>query len=348
MRGEVVYVRTEDLRPQCRVANGEHKPDCDEPAKRDDASKSPKKKLFGVSFPTFSRTSAAAPTPPMPSKAAQVLGTEARKPRRIEARPIKPAGPIKPPTKAPRSDTAKSLPSRLYEANYARRHQSFTRRNRVANCQVPSSGDIQPSAAHLDINSPFDTVAPPTPPAKDTPPDSKPVVKVSSPLRRAPSSEDLREDYGEFVDRGMKLQFPIFALSPSPPKTAIPDNAGASPTKFRPYTAEDYVKLIEGEPLQWPYSEAEDTKQEGNHSAPLEGENRELLQPRIDRWSEDKDLATRVARRLTPIALPPRFYSPSNQTAGLFVEGESPSKNVSRPRSFSHPLPLFDSWFFPT
>ncbi|KAF2126249.1 hypothetical protein P153DRAFT_388994 [Dothidotthia symphoricarpi CBS 119687] len=330
--GEAIYIRTEDLRLRCRAANGEYKPDRDEIAKREDVSKSPKKKLFGVSFPTFSRTSTATPTPPMPSKAAQVLGTEARKPRRIEVRPIKPADPIETPTKAPRSDTTTSLPSKVLEASCVQRYHSSPRRNRAASRKSSGGRGAHSSTVHQNLNSSSDVVAPPTPPAKDTPPDSRPAPRASSPLRRAPPSEDLREEYGELVDRGMKLQFPTFALSPSPPKTAIPGVGGVSPAKFRPYTAEDYAKLIEGEALQWPYLEEGDAKQEGNHSAPLEGESRELLQPRHDRRSEDKDYTARVARQLSPMALYPRFYSPSSHPVGLFVEGESPSKNTNPKR----------------
>jgi hypothetical protein len=280
----------------------------------------------------------------MPAKAAQVFGTTpSRKPRRVEPRPIKPARIMKTPTKVLRADTARSLPAKVYDQHnlVKSHHSSTTRRIRTTGRRSPGNENMQVEG-QAAANSSSESMPPPTPPAKDTPPEFYPLVKPSSPLRRAPSHKDLRESYGELPDKGMQvqLQFPMFALSPSPPKTAIFGNSGASPTKFRPYTAEDYTKLIGGEALQWPYPDDNDDegdKKEGNYSAPLDTKGRDLLElPRPDRWSEDNQYNKRLSRRLSP--LPPRFYSPSDRSVRLFKEGESPSQNVSSKRSFSsHP-----------
>lgn len=340
---ERVFIRTEDLRAQCRAASGESRPESDEP------SKSPKKKLFGVSLPTFSRISAHDATPAMPSKAAQVLGTTpSRKPRRFEPRPIKSARILKTPTKVPGSDTTKSLPRNKYnQYNAARSYHGISVHGyRTAGLGSPGKENLQPQRQAAACSS-FDSMPPPTPPAKDTPPEFRPTANPPSPLRRAPSQEDLRESYGTLPKAGMQVQFPVFALSPSPPKTAVYGLGDGSPTKFRPYTAEDYTRLIEGGALQWPYPEEEGAGEakEGGHSAPLFTGGRELPLPLSSR-SDDKHYNERLGRRLSP--LPPRFYSPSDRSIQLFGNGESPSQNVSdrsscRVGSHSAPSPMNQS-----
>ena len=287
----------------------------------------------------FSRTTATGVTPVMPTKAAQVLGTTpSRKPRRIAPRPIKSARVLKTPTKVPRTDTARSLPGKTYDENNTTRAQQSvsSRPNRTTGRRSPEKENLQPQG-QAAANTSFESMPPPTPPAKDTPPESRLLVNPPSPLRRAPSHEDLRESYGGLPDRGtqVQLQFPMFALSPSPLKTAIHGNGGTSPTKFRPYTAEDYTKLIEGEALQWPYPDEGGVfgVKERGRSAPLATEDSDLLQlPHADRWSEDNHYNERLGRRLSP--LPPRFYSPSDRSVQLFKDGESPSQNVSEIRPF--------------
>jgi hypothetical protein len=282
----------------------------------------------------FSRAPTTIVAPAMPSKAAQILGTTpSRKPRRVEPRPIKPARVAKTPTKVTRSDTARSLTAKVYDQNsFSRAYQSsFTRGNPTSGRRTPGKENMQP-LGQTTANPSNESVAPPTPPAKDTPPNFRPVTSPTSPLRRAPSHQDLRDSYAGPIEKGMQLQlqFPTFVLSPSPPKTAIHGNTSASPTKFRPYTAEDYTKLIEGEALQWPYPEQEDEAGhgEGSQSAPLCTDDRDVLQvPHVDRWSEDNHYNERLGQRLSP--LPPRFYSPSDRSVRLFKEGESPSQNVS-------------------
>ncbi|KAJ4983231.1 hypothetical protein SVAN01_11288 [Stagonosporopsis vannaccii] len=327
---ERVFIRTEDLRAQCRAASGEKQPGGDEPAR------SPKKKLLGVTLPTFSRTTATCTPPAMPLKAAQILGTTpSRKPRRIEPRPIKSTRVLKTPTKAPRSDTAKSLPAKVYGnmATAKIHHVASTRRRRMTGRRSPGKENTPPQK-QVAAPSSLEPTSPPTPPAKDTPPDLRLPKNPPSPLRRAPSCEDLRESYGDHPDRGVQvhLPFPIFALSPSPQKTAVHGTGGVSPTKFRPYTAEDYTKLIEGEAMHWPYSE-DDTGcevKEGGRSAPLVAERCDLLQLPVSSRSEDKHYNERLGRRLSP--LPPRFYSPSVRSIRLLEDDESPSHNTDTSR----------------
>ncbi|KAF1927349.1 uncharacterized protein M421DRAFT_6137 [Didymella exigua CBS 183.55] len=328
-----VFIRTEDLRAQCRAVSSEKQDESDE------STKSPKKKLFGVSLPTFARASVTSTTPAMPTKAAQVLGvhaTPAHKPRRIQPRPIKSAQVVKTPTKISRSGTVgKLLPAntRINRSTPARGNRTTGRRS--------SEKDNTPLHGQTASSS-FESMPPPTPPAKDTPPDFRLPTKPSSPLRRAPSHDDLRESYGTIPDRGTQVQlpFPMFALTPSPPKTATQGNGGMSPSKFRPYTAEDYTKLIEGEALQWRYpdEEVDSEVKEGNFSAPLAKESHELLQLPLSSRSDDNHYNDRLGRRLSP--LPPRFYSPCDRSVQLFNDGESPSRNTDTSRMlFAPPKP---------
>lgn len=274
----------------------------------------------------------------MPSKAAQILGanaTPAHKPHRIQPRPIKSAQVLRTPTKTSRSGlVGKPLPAKVYVNNYTKTHHSApTRGSRTI---LQNGKENTPPHGQTTASSSFESVPPPTPPAKDTPPEFRLPANPPSPLRRAPSHDDLRESYGGVPDRGTQVQlpFPMFALSPSPPKTAIQSNAGMSPSKFRPYTAEDYTKLIAGEPLHWrdPDEDRESEKKHGNFSAPLAKESYVSLQLPLSSRSDDNHYNERLGRRLSP--LPPRFYSPSNRSIQLFQDGESPSQNVSDKRSF--------------
>jgi hypothetical protein len=299
----------------------------------------------------------------MPSKAAQVFGTAARQPKVITVRPIKPARPFEPtPTKAPRSDTSKSLPAKVIDPDsYAHRHRSgSSRRNRPVGRGSPSGGsptkqssDAENAPPMPKFHASFESAIPPTPPAKDTPPDQR----AASPLRRVAPAQDLREsysesigesyddNYGRFIDKKVNLRYPDFALSPLPSSDVLSGNSEASPTsptKFRPYTADDYTKLIEGEALQWPYPERGDSLKRPENKRDVTTlvspmfETPKLRRP--DRRSEEHQGGDREGAHYSP--LQPRFYSPKHLAARGFAEGESPSKNVSAP-SF---LPLSPAW----
>jgi hypothetical protein len=338
-----VYIRTEDLRSKCRVANGGMQPDHEEPAK------SPKKKLFQNIRNPFSKASSSIAPPSMPSKAAQVLGTAARQPHIIQVRPIKPALPIQPtPAKPFRSETVKSLPAKIADLDhYAHCHHRVPSRrihtgvrstsNREGLKKQPSDAENNPPECALNASS--DSMAPPPPPAKDTPPNQRP----GSPLRRVGPAQDLRQSYDTKDERSAPLHFPNFNLSPPPFSDVVSKSRSQSPTKFRPYNAEDYTKLIVGEALQWPYPECTDSlsKSEGNCSAPLESASLEALRlPHPDRRSEDYPSSTRKQNSYSP--LQPRFYSPKHLSAHGFLEGETPSKNVSL--SFTRSGAIVASW----
>ncbi|KAJ4369405.1 hypothetical protein N0V86_009237 [Didymella sp. IMI 355093] len=335
---ERVFIRTEDLRAQCRAASGEKQ------AESDESTKSPKKKLFGVSLPTFNRASVTSTTPAMPTKAAQVLGAHAtpahkprHKPRRIQPRPIKSAQALRTPTRISRSSTVgESSPAKAYGSNRTKTyHGASTRGNRIIR-HHPQGKENTTLHGTTTANSSFESMPPPTPPAKDTPPETRLPANPPSPLRRAPSYDDLRESYGTMPDRVTQVQlpFPMFALSPPPPKAAVQGTGGESPTKFRPFTAEEYSKLIDGEVLHWRFSDNEVRSEvgEGKFSAPLAKDGYELLHLPMSSRSDDNHCNGRLGRRLSP--LPPRFYSPSNRSVQLFKDGESPSQNVGGKRSF--------------
>ncbi|KAF3033458.1 hypothetical protein E8E11_002000 [Didymella keratinophila] len=337
-----IFIRTEDLRAQCRAASGEKQIETDDP------TKSPKKKLFGVSLPTFTRASAMNTTPVMPTKAAKVLGadgTSVHQPRHIQPRPIKAARALKTPTKMSRSGTVgKASPAKAYDSSYSKTNYSAsTRGNRTTRCRSPGKENTPPhQQTQTTANSSFGSMPPPTPPAKDTPPEFHLPAGPPSPLRRAPSHNDLRESFGAAPDKGTQVQlpFPMFALSPSPPKTAIQGTGGQSPSKFCPFNAEDYTKLIGGEALGWRFTddEVDSEVKEGNVSAPLVKHSYGSLQLPLSSRSDEDHYNQRLSRRLSP--LPPRFYSPSNRSVQLFKDGESPSQNTDTTRMlFAPPKP---------
>jgi hypothetical protein len=332
-------------------------------------------------LPTFGRSST--PVPAMPPKAAQVLGQAPRNPTKVVVRPIKPAVPFRTPTRASRSDTAQSLPAKLLNQDtYTRSHHSgAARRNRAASRRSPPRGNKQSSdgettAPAVGPNISFESGPPPTPPAKDTPPEGRVTVQPTSPLRRAAPSDRLREDFGVGVELGVQLSLPAFALSPSPSKVIDAENAGKSPTKYLPCTADEYQKLIKGEPLSWASfakdkpnsepSELQDTSTTGvhhemlhvsqsngwseemeynrhesslyNHDNPFARDSLQL--PRPERWSEEDQYiyGSRDSRQYSP--LQPRFYSPSDRSVQMFAAGETPSKNVSGHCSYLVPSHL--------
>ena len=276
----------------------------------------------------------------MPNKAAQILGTASRQARIIPVRPIKPARPVEStPTRTSRSDTVKSLPAKVVDPDsYAHRHHSgSSRRQSTSGRGSPGRGGLKKQSYNTentrpvpDVNESSDSVVPPSPPAKDTPP---PAERQPSPLRRAaPTRGDLRDSYSDFNDNISRIQFPKFDLSPVRSSYIPSGHGGSSPTKSRPYTAEDYTELIEDGSMQWPYPNRNDSpiKAEGKHHAPLAGVGLGSLQlPRPDRLSKERpDTMSETSADEGP-GLLPHFYSPSRITPFPFAEGETPSKNVS-------------------
>ncbi|KAI4956234.1 hypothetical protein J4E91_000445 [Alternaria rosae] len=338
-----IYIRREDLRRQCRIASEEQQPE------REDPSKSPKKKLFQNLRNTFSKSSSTAVPPAMPNKAAQILGTASRQARIIPVRPIKPARPVEStPTRTSRSDTVKSLPAKIVDPdNHAHRHRrGSSRRNRTSGRGSPGRGSLKKQSYDIenispvpDVNESSDSVIPPSPPAKDTPPQDE---RQPSPLRRAaPTRGDLRNSYSDFNDNISRIRFPKFELSPVRSSGTLPGHGGSSPTKSRPYTAEDYTKLIEDRSMQWPYPTWKESpsKAEGKHPVPLAGVGLSSLQlPRPDRMREERPNTMRETSADKGPHLLPHFYSPSRIIPFPFAEGETPSKNSDEKRLlYSHP-----------
>ncbi|KAF2821327.1 hypothetical protein CC86DRAFT_359069 [Ophiobolus disseminans] len=292
---DAIIIVRQDLREECRAATAEKKPELQDPIK------SPKKKLFGINIPSFSRSSNNTPAPRMPSKAAQVLGEEPRNPTKVVVRPIKPSGYANSPTKAPRSDTSKSLPSKvLDQSTYTRSHHTGTaRRNRAANRRSPPRSSKQSFSNENtppvpNLNTSFESAVPPTPPAKDTPPEGRAAVRSTSPLRRAlPASDRLRENFEVDVAHGERIPFPAFALSPSPSKHHSAD-AGRSPTKHLPFSAVEYEKLISGEPLPWSSVSQDDSPENHRLSllevSPMGGNLAGPMNMPAKRWSEEEEM----------------------------------------------------------
>jgi hypothetical protein len=357
----------QDLRKECRAISEDRNADRQKPAR------SPKKKLFGMQMPTFGRSST--PAPHMASKAAQVFGQAPRNPTIAVVRPIKPAGPFNTPTKAPRSDTTKSLPAKILNPDTHTRshHSGAARRNRAASRRSPPSAGRhssdtentppQPSAKHS-----FESGCPPIPPAKDTPPENRATVQPMSPLRRTAPSQRLHESYAASSDDPAVSRFSAFALSPPLSKPQSAEDSGENLTKYIPCAADEYQKLIAGEPLPWGSSTAEDDssrEQSAIHAISVDNKLEEEQLAQSNGQSEDQGHGAYTERKdsrdafrdFMPLAsprfpppdhtsveypyayndrtarqyspLPPRFYSPSNRSVQMFADGETPSRNVS-------------------
>ncbi|KAF2735983.1 hypothetical protein EJ04DRAFT_179036 [Polyplosphaeria fusca] len=310
-----------------------------------EANKSPKKKIFGMNIPIPSfRASATAGNAnakttsfngsgdssafPMatPKKAAKVLGASPSGKERNLARIIK-------------SDTSKSLPSKLYDYSHSHSHRQrqygSTRRNKHS-ARRTSPSTNKTSVAPIDLSrderaaSPCDD-APPTPPDKDTPPEVKKQKEASTP--RLENSEN------GLSDIGFASQLPqITNLLPP-----VPIRGGRSPAKFCPPNAEDYAALVENQRIPsahalFDYASEENTLLGGKRSAPLHGEKRQSVAIREDRWSEENQ--KRLTKKYGGDPLPPAFYSPSTFSLRLFeTEGGHPSRNNNPERLLFNVLP---------
>lgn len=342
--GEVVIER-HDLRDQCKIAN---------PEKREETGKSPKKKFLGMTFP-FGRSQAPMAKPLMTSKAAQVLGEAPRIVRRIEAEPILPPDFDCTPTKAPRSNTAKSLPDKIMnQDDYARNHhRNAARRHRTATRRSPPRTDRQ----QIDMMHPVPALnasytsaspQPPTPPAKDTPPDGKAILRPASPLRRAAASDRLHQTFKAQPGLEVKMQYPAFALSPWLSTTGSVKDPEKKQANFQPYTAGEYQNMIVGTPF--PFASEQDTgiSETGAAHNPSPASEKALApslydtdkhsdgryshcfgredeQSSADRWSgQQYSGKTQDFGILQPVA-----YSQQRGSVGPFPGSETPSKIVS-------------------
>jgi hypothetical protein len=293
--------------------------------KKPEVLKSPKKKIFGMSLPSFgkSTTTLQAPLPPpMPSKAAEVLGTKARPPvspttgRRSHPRPWRPV------PRPPRSDTSKSLPTALYEPpSHHRRpnqHGSLQSRNRTPVRRTHSRKTTPQASPKKNRETTNEAVSPgqgppPTPPKKDTPPDSK--DKASS-----------GNEQGLAEPTELKVKVPNFLTSAKP----VASDGGKSPTKFCPFSAEDYAKLVEPQPIASARADMDNAAVEldgDSRYALFKGDNTQQQEKYPQWWREECEKRFKDSNGELP-PLEPRFYSPSVYQASLF-DGTRPSQNVS-------------------
>ncbi|USP77829.1 hypothetical protein yc1106_05103 [Curvularia clavata] len=349
LREDEVYIRTVDLRPQCRAANKDEQPALEE------ASKSPKKKLFQNLRNAFSKSSGTIPSPfstavpvLMPSKAAQILGEAERQPQVIEARPIKPALPPVPEVEWPLH--SKSMPD---FANHDDYHEKGSLRR-------PRTGDRHSSPSRDGLNKQSSDTRhiipvvhvkesqesiPPTPPAKDTPP----YPRTGSPLRRVGPAHDLRQSYDAEIEGNMLVEIPDLGRSaPSTPEV-VSESDPDSPSKFIPYHAETYERLTDEEPAsRFParndsLNRAEDKRNdclkqmelsvpsEGKRSALVDGSHLKRPQlPPLGSKSDNGPSGIREQKSFSP--LKPHFYSPKHPPALGFRKGETPSKNTDKGR----------------
>lgn len=337
------YIKTNDLRPAYGVVVSQGADD-------EERAKSPKKKIFGMSIPTFRTSAASVPTPPMPPKVAKVLGTSPPgRGKRFSPHPGKS-------TKfgsTPRSDTSKSLPSLLNNHNSHRNrrayhdHDGSLRYRAASRNSSTKAGRVQVS---LDTSMPRLAV-PPTPPKKDTPPDENRNLEANQNCGR---SQQLQDEGSEedFIDTGMKLHFP------STPNVDLALAYGRrSPNKFPSHCAEDYVKPIQGPRVLSAYEEIDgtDNKLQRNVVPPLQARNSESFPtPRPKRWSEElaSPSRTSLGTRLTGTThfqlLPSSVYTPAKTVRVTDADGGSSRKvcppslrpqaqpSGSPPPSFSH------------
>lgn len=256
------------------------------------STRSPKKKIFGMSIPFSSRTlprESKTPVPPMPLKAARLMGAT---PPPGKTRKFSPLAKMAGGVTVPRSDTSKSLPSKVF--NQPGHHGHSRRRSPVQlspkgrtsrKSSPPKSPKKAPLFAHEQtleaLIGPRKTAQelPPIPPRKDSlPPDLRQqfpdldrmiearkaakATRTVSQLLQPPTPETGPDD---FKDSGMKLMVPSV-----PPVDPIPSEGGESPSKY--CAPGEKPEFVEGEPLFSAHGVIEYTieeEDESTHSAPL-------------------------------------------------------------------------------
>ncbi|OCK74483.1 hypothetical protein K432DRAFT_447270 [Lepidopterella palustris CBS 459.81] len=291
--------------------------------KKQGEPKSPKKKIFGMSFPNF-RSALVLPddNPPMPPKAAQLLGSSASKKRRNPR-----------PAKGQHSDASVSLPPNIRNPNrfdnnplrssyqpkpyYGPRtkfssHPSSSRtprwNNHAASKRVNSASDFaqladrEHSYKELKELPAIPTVDATTPNAK---PKSTDKPKSGLGLTTTTSAEDDEQRSASAAARESR----------------------GSPAKFCPAGIQEYVSLVNKAPSV--YSSHGVIENAGNLSAPLEGGSRPQADATMGRWSEGQ---AEECQRKSTAWLPPTFYSPSNYSMAFGSPGCRPSHNFDTQR----------------
>jgi hypothetical protein len=269
---------------------------------REIASRSPKKKIFGVSIPFSSKPlprESKLPAPPMPLKAARLMGAT---PPSVKTRKFSPLAKISGGVSVPRSDTSKSLPSKIF--NQPGRHGHARRRSPAqlsprGRASRGSSPTKSPTKAIMfsheqmpDALTGLEETAqdvPPVPPRKDSLPPNilqrfpdldrqiealrvKNPPRTVSQLLRPPTPEMEPDD---LRDSSMKLSVPSV-----PRMNAIPTKGGESPIKYCPPGAADKPEFVQGEPLFSAHGIVEyatDEEDEPTRSAPLKSPGKGAL-----------------------------------------------------------------------
>ncbi|KAJ4356418.1 uncharacterized protein N0V89_004451 [Didymosphaeria variabile] len=365
------YVSINDLRPGRISQVSKH-------SEQEIVTRSPKKKIFGVSIPFSSRpVVSTGPTPPMPLKAARLMGTSpSGKNRKFSPLARMAAG-----VSVPRSDTSKSLPSKLFNqpVRHGRRRSPVQLSPRGRTGRRPSPPKSPAKATVFSHEQTLEALtgsgeveAPPIPPRKDSLPphirqlfpdldrkiealkamENKSPPRTVSQLLRPPTPETEPED---FHDSGMKLFLPsVLEIDP------IPSKGGGSPSKYCPPGTADKPGFVEGEPLFSAHGVIAYTTEEDepSHSAPLKSpDNTPLSAVRAEHRSAPATPITATTawlHRRAPQAdgappdqrspkleyLLPTVYSPPKPAVrkSEAQQTEDPFQPTDRPRSDTHTL----------
>ncbi|ORY00546.1 hypothetical protein BCR34DRAFT_606229 [Clohesyomyces aquaticus] len=304
------------------------------------ADKSPKKKIFGMSIPSFrsSGTTASAIPPPMPSKAAKLFGTSLAPERLQETRAPKPVMHVQ-------SKTSKSLPSQYVSSkplqygpyshrshNHRPSHHRAVRLDRAASRTPTLDLGLPWQSKHDEANgaSQDGHTPPPTPPDKDTPPSAKGLVSV--PLfemkhTKIDSNEQVYEvEIGDEMTANNGLGIALFM---KPASSNEKENHVPSSHGLGRMVTPDPIKSSHGS-LHAQFGYIKGRARDGRHSAPFEYDEHPYTQAQRGHWSEDD------SKRLMQMGheLSPAFYTPSN----FSVEFDA---SVGRPSANKNPLRYF-------
>ena len=275
-----------------------------------------------MSIPNFRVTTTfSADDPPMPPKAAQVLGSLPSKKRR-HSRPVK----------GQRSETSTSLPPKPGNTNRSSGNLIKSPHQSTPYCRPrnKNSHQLSSSPTQYQCNQSGDTkrvllssleqseaqdfsnkALPPTPQTKVTPPNTK--VQHAQALVDGlgiSTTCESKDEHGHALNDTRNLQL--------------------SPNKFCPYGAQEYTSLIKNAPSI--YSTYGAIENGSTYSAPLEGVRRDQVDGSpVGRWSEGQAEERRQqVGMLHGGQLPPTFYTPSDCSIPFSSSGYRPSHNVSQ------------------
>ncbi|KAF2015474.1 hypothetical protein BU24DRAFT_491714 [Aaosphaeria arxii CBS 175.79] len=330
----------------------------EKPIKKSNSLKSPIKKMFGnLGLPSFlsSNNDAAGPStppPPMPLKAAKLLGTDSQQGRGYTYRPW---------NHTLRSTTSKSLPSKIQDPQSRVRHPRPRSPPRTALRtsfhKKSSSRDKVTMTKKRPVKKPLWATetphVPPTPPAKDTPPDVPENMLGWTQSKRV-MKDRAKEEYRNRARNGDPIpKMPNFYTT----APLIPEGGGESPTKFVPYTAEDYAKLIEAPDImsargEMGYATNNPFENSDNEQEPENEQDEDDMHPALRQEKGKGKVIEQVSPTQQNVAqrywaqhnfadspLKPRFFTPTGLSIKGFEE-DRPSRNADPRRLlFTVPAP---------